>query len=62
MGNLYTHIAKRQDHREIDILYDLKLAYRNNPPDFKLINSLQSKLKKVQSYKQKNKTTGGSNP
>lgn len=43
MGNLYTHIVRRQDAR-ITILSKLKLAWRTKPVDKNLIKKLQQEL------------------
>lgn len=47
MGNLYTHIVRKNDPK-IGILYDLKLAWKSKPVDMRLIKRLQEKLKRIE--------------
>ncbi|MEK6879241.1 MAG: hypothetical protein AABY22_06505 [Nanoarchaeota archaeon] len=51
-GNLYTHLVRHHDKR-IDILFELKQAFRTYPKDLKLIKKLRYELFLITSKKKK---------
>jgi hypothetical protein len=56
MGNLYTHIERKDDPR-LKILSELKQYWRNHPRDYKIINRLRSELHRLEKAKQQPKMT-----
>lgn len=52
MGNLYTHIVRKNDPR-VSVLWSLKLAWKHKPVDMNQIKELQRELREIEKREKK---------